>query len=230
MTDRQVQSLVSRIIGASEPVRERYYHLCWWEERIQCHHARHTSEVHPVFYSAPGHVFLDGLSEYQWRLVAGRIEDFCQERGISLDLRSGRRQIAHAYPRSRRRLTEFDATRLHNLLTSATTPEFGPAADVDDLRKALESADVVKPQDIPADVVTMNSLVRLRNDDAGVETTLSLVFPADAHGSDMERPKLSVLTHTGVSILGRKVGDRVDGHLRILGLPYQPEAAGDFYV
>ncbi len=230
MTDRQVQSLVERIVGAAQPVPERHYHLCWWEGRIQCQHARHTPDVHEVVYSAPGHVFLDGLSEYQWRLAAGRIIDFCRTRGITLNPRSGRRQIVPAYPKPRRRLTEFDAMRLHGLLTNAAMSEFTPPAGVNNLRRVLESADVVKSQDIPADVVTMNSHVRLRNDDDAMETTLSLVFPADTRGPDVESPKLSVFTPTGASLLGRKVGDQVNRHLRILDLPYQPEAAGDFYL
>jgi regulator of nucleoside diphosphate kinase len=120
--------------------------------------------------------------------------------------------------------------RLHGLLASAAAPEFGPAADMDKLRRLLQSADIVKPEEIPSDVVTMNSQVQLRNDEAGIETTLSLVFPADARRPDVERPKLSVFTRTGASLLGRKVGDRVDRRLRILGLPYQPEAAGELYV
>jgi len=46
-------------------------------------------------------------------------------------------------------------------------------------------------------------------------------------GGDFDKVKLSVLTHTGLSMLGRKVGDTIDGSLKILAVPYQPEAAGD---
>jgi hypothetical protein len=28
----------------------------------------HTKDGHEVFYSAPGQIFLDGLSDYQWNL------------------------------------------------------------------------------------------------------------------------------------------------------------------
>ena len=48
--------------------------------------------------------------------------------------------------------------------------------------------------------------------------------------SDLGKPKLSVFTDTGLSILGRRVGDTVNGSLTILDLPYQPEAAGNFYL
>jgi transcription elongation GreA/GreB family factor len=82
--------------------------------------------------------------------------------------------------------------------------------------------------EIVAAVVTMNSQVRLWNSDRDDEMVLSLVFPPDARGSDFDKIKLSVLTHTGLSLLGRKVGDTIDGCLKILAMPYQPEAAGDF--
>jgi transcription elongation GreA/GreB family factor len=99
---------------------------------------------------------------------------------------------------------------------------------LDRLENLLATARVVAPCDVPEDVVTMNSQVRLRNDKDDVEMDLFLVFPAEARGSDFEKPKLSIFTRTGLSMLGRRVGDRVNGQLRILDLPYQPEAAGDF--
>jgi hypothetical protein len=55
-----------------------------------------------------------------------------------------------------------------------------------------------------------------------------IVNPACARGSDFEKPKLSIFTRTGLALLGRRVGDTIDGPLRIDALPYQPEAAGDF--
>ena len=96
------------------------------------------------------------------------------------------------------------------------------------MERLLDTADVVPATDVAEDVVTMNSQVRLRNSERDDDMVLSLVFPADARGSDFDKIKLSILTHTGLSLLGRKVGDTVDGCLKILAVPYQPEAAGDF--
>lgn len=230
MKDRQVQHLVSQIIAAAQLVPEKYYHLCWWQEQVRCHHVRHTKNPHEVFYSALGHVFLDGPSIHQWRLITTRIAEFCAKQGFVLDLASGRRKEASARPMPRRRITEFDAARLQGLLTSARTPGFGPYAYLDRLQHLLKRADIVDPRAVSSDVVTMNSEVRLRNDEVDVERTVALVFPADARGSDLDKPKLSVFTDTGLSILGRRVGDAIGGNLKILELPYQPEAAGDFYL
>jgi regulator of nucleoside diphosphate kinase len=38
------------------------------------------------------------------------------------------------------------------------------------------------------------------------------------------------LSPLGLSILGRRTGDIVDGRVRIDELLYQPEAAGDFHL
>ena len=114
MEDRQMQRMVSRIVATAELVPEKYYHLCWWQEQVRCHHVRHAKHAHEVFFSALGHVFLDGLSVYQWRLVTTRIADFCRRQGIILDRDTGRREEVHPMPR--RRITEFDAVRLQGLL------------------------------------------------------------------------------------------------------------------
>jgi regulator of nucleoside diphosphate kinase len=230
MKDRQVKRIVAQVVAAARPAAEKYYHVCWWDHAIQCHPVRHTKEAHEVFFSAPGSVFLDEeLSAVQWRLLTTRIVDFCRRRGMTLETPAGRRRKEYAPLRRRRWITEFDALRLHAVLARAETSGAGlyGYTHLDRLQRLLETANTVRPHEIPDNVVTMNSQVRLRNDDEDIEKTLFLVFPADARGSDSDRPKLSILTRTGLSMLGRRVGDQIDGRLRILDLLYQPEAAGD---
>ncbi len=230
MTDRQMRHMISHVIAAAQPAAEKYYHVCWWEEAVRCHHVRHTTERHEVFFSAPGSVFLGELSAVQWRLMINRIADFCGRQGIVLDLHSGRGQTSANGAMRRRSVTEYDAARLHTLLSCARTLPSEMYVGVYEckLQRLLRAANVVAPSDVPQDVVTMNSQVRLRNDEDDVETDLFLVFPADARGSDVMKPKVSIFTQTGLSMLGRRVGDKIDDRLRILDLPYQPEAAGDF--
>lgn len=224
-----MQQMMSQAIAATQLIPERSYHLCWWGDRIQCHPVRHTKEAHEVFFSAPGRVFLEGLPLHQWRLLTTEVADYCRRQDIALDLDSGRRRNGEC-PTPRRRITEFDALRLRGLADSAETQGFVPPERVERLRLLLQRADVVDPRKIPEDIVTMNSEVRVRNDEADVETTLALVFPADVRTSDLETLRLSILTDTGLSILGRKAGDTIDGGLKITGLPYQPEAVGEFYL
>jgi len=97
------------------------------------------------------------------------------------------------------------------------------------LRTELERAAVVAPDQVPSDVVTMNSQVRLR--DGRRTWTITLVYPEEANA---EHGRISVLAPLGAAILGCRVGDRVEfrvpgGELRscdILSVEYQPEAAG----
>jgi regulator of nucleoside diphosphate kinase len=222
--------MISHAIAAARPVAEKYYHVCWWEEAVRCHPVRHTKARHEVFFSAPGSVFLGELSAVQWRLMAARIADFCRRQGLVLDLHSGRGKHGYRDRTRRRWVTEFDSARLHALLGSVRTSESATYADVyrHKLQRLLKTANIVAPSDMPEDVVTMNSQVQLRNEEDDIETELSLVFPADARGSDLMKPKLSIFTQTGLSMLGRRVGDRIDDRLWIVDLPYQPEAAGDF--
>ena len=95
------------------------------------------------------------------------------------------------------------------------------------LSDILDDADIVSPWEIPPDVVTMNSKVKLKNYQTQERLILSLVFPTD---SDSKNNKLSILTPWGVSLLGRKVGQQIKTRIEVEQLPYQPEAAGDFHL
>lgn len=231
VTEQRVRLIVSEAIAAAQPSAERYYHLCWWEGRIQCLHVRHTLEVHPVFFSAPGQMLNNELSSSQWELLTTRITDFCASRGITLrpKSRATTESRASSAAQPRRQVTDYDAMRLRMLLTTAQSTNPTMNASLGRLRQLLETADVVAPQNVPGNVVTMNSRVRLRDDHDGADMVLSLVFPADAAAdADFETLKVSVLTPIGLSILGQQVGDTVEGRISVHELLYQPEAAGDF--
>ena len=121
--------------------------------------------------------------------------------------------------------------RLRTLLTTARTPGSKRNTFLDKLQRLLEAADIVAPRDVPGDIVTMNSRVCLRDDRTDQEMALSLVFPADAaRDSDIEQFDVSILSPLGLALLGRRVGDLVEGQIRIQGLGYQPEAAGHLHL
>ena len=60
-------------------------------------------------------------------------------------------------------ITEFDKSRLEELISVAG--EFGGQSrkDLESLAGELNKAEVVSPKNVPADVVTMNSKVVLRD-------------------------------------------------------------------
>ncbi len=102
------------------------------------------------------------------------------------------------------------------------------------LRDELARAEIVAPEQMPADVVTMNSTVRVTDVDNGAVHEFTLVYPRDA-GTGVD--KVSVLAPVGSAILGLRIGQTMQwpmpgGHLRTLrieAIDYQPEAAGHLH-
>lgn len=102
------------------------------------------------------------------------------------------------------------------------------------LMEELDWANVVSCRDIPKDIVTMRSRVRVRDLDSGEERVLTVVFPWEA---DSGRGKISVLAPIGTALLGHRVGDTVEWQvprgmrrLKIEEILYQPEAAGEYHL
>ena len=123
-------------------------------------------------------------------------------------------------------LTELDLTRLENAATRAGNNS-ALAGLVDDL---IARANVVPGNKIPADVVTMNSVVCVV-DETGVEQEWTLVYPDEAN---VTSAKLSVLSPMGAALLGARAGKSVkysapngaEHSLRIERVAFQPEASG----
>jgi regulator of nucleoside diphosphate kinase len=232
MTNRRMQQIITSAIAETDFESWKYYHVCWWEGRLQCLHVHHTKEHHPSFFAACGHVFTEGLNPFQWKLLIGRVEDFCRSRGITL--RSGLWQRARRAAGSsavKVQITEFDSVRLRDLIAGIRAPGAPANTHLDKLERVLESARTVVPAEIAEDVVTMNSQVRLKDSRRDEEMTCSLVFPLDSlKGNDLDPKSVSILSPIGTSILGRRVGDTIAGRIRVDQMLYQPEAAGDFHL
>ena len=129
-------------------------------------------------------------------------------------------------------ITEFDMQRLQELLTEAKRLNRHGDQYLESLEAELSRGKQVAPKDIPPDVVTMNSRVRLVDMDTGEEMIYSLVFPQEA---DLAQSKISVLAPIGTAMLGYRVGDvflwKVPDGIRKLRLEevlYQPEASGNY--
>ena len=129
-------------------------------------------------------------------------------------------------------ITKNDHDHLRDLLSSEFTQAIGPSDYLEGLEAELYRAEVVDPEVVPRNVVTMNSTVKLCDLDTNEVETYTLVFPEEA---DIANNKLSVLAPVGTAILGQRVGDllrwRVPGgwrRLRVQRVLYQPERAGVF--
>lgn len=131
-------------------------------------------------------------------------------------------------------ITDTDRDRLEKLLLGTRVWSSRDKEHLQALEEELDKAHTVASRDIPADVVTMRSQVRVKDLNAGTEMDLSVVFPSEA---DSETGKISVLAPVGTALLGYRVGDTVEwkvpGGLRRLKIErilYQPEAAGDYHL
>ena len=128
-------------------------------------------------------------------------------------------------------ITELDRERLKKLIDD----ELKNGVDertIKDLENEIIRAQVVQPQQLPENVVTMNSRALLSLNDE--ETEVSLVYP---HSSDWAKRQLSILSPIGTAILGYRENDSIqwdtpDGitHIKITKLLYQPEAAGHYHL
>lgn len=76
-----------------------------------------------------------------------------------------------------------------------------------DFRKELDQARIVSLEEIPADVVTLDSEVRVRNSKTGIARDYNLVCPALA---DLGAGHVSVLAPLGTALLGHRQGDEVE--------------------
>lgn len=101
-------------------------------------------------------------------------------------------------------ITSADMCRLRRLLESALNLFRHDRPYLDALKQELEVAKIVENEDIPRDLVTLNSRIHLRDLDTGKQMVCSVVFPKDSNVSD---DRLSVLAPIGTAVLGRRVGD-----------------------
>jgi len=131
-------------------------------------------------------------------------------------------------------ITQFDLERLRKLLQEAQYSEYRKSDYLDKLQMELDRASVMSPQDIPGDVITMNSTVSLVDIDTSEEEIYTLVFPENA---DRKQGKVSVLAPIGTAMLGYEVGDIFEWDvpagkrkLRVMKILYQPEASGDYHL
>jgi regulator of nucleoside diphosphate kinase len=126
-------------------------------------------------------------------------------------------------------ITDDDCEKLRRLIAGRRGTNRVNDEYLDTLEEELDRAEVVEPEAIPRDVVTMNSEVRLRDLDSGAVQRYRLVFPNQFRFDN----SVSILAPIGTALLGYGVGDVIEWpvpkgirRLKILDVLHQPEAAG----
>jgi regulator of nucleoside diphosphate kinase len=125
------------------------------------------------------------------------------------------------------RITEQDYERLSLLI------QHSESKNADLLEEELARATVVAQREIPEDIVTMNSVVRFKDEESGKESEVTLVFPKDA---DVTKGHVSILAPVGMALIGLRRGQTIEWpmpngkrRLKVVDILYQPEAAGDWH-
>ncbi|MDW7645477.1 MAG: GreA/GreB family elongation factor [Desulfuromonadales bacterium] len=130
--------------------------------------------------------------------------------------------------------TEHDVERLEIILEGAQRSASLKKSHLEALADELEKGDIVSSREIGADVVTLNSRVRLRDLDNDKEMEVTLVLPM---GSNFSEGRLSVTSPLGIALLGYTAGSVIEWQgqagyrkARIEAVLYQPEAAGHYHL
>ena len=97
------------------------------------------------------------------------------------------------------------------------------------LENELNRARIVAPEEVPPDVITINTRAEFLDLETGERMEFTVVLPIDANIND---GKISVLAPLGTAMLGYRIGDEFVWHvphglrrLKIIKLHFQPEAS-----
>lgn len=128
-------------------------------------------------------------------------------------------------------MTEFDLRRLEALFERIRR-QVNPPPTLSALERETDRAIAVRPEAVPATVVTMNSQVELSDLETRERRYVTLVFPSMAGIDD---GRVSVLAPLGTALLGSREGKVIEWttpravrRLKVERIVYQPEAAGRF--
>ncbi|RYZ75637.1 MAG: nucleoside diphosphate kinase regulator [Proteobacteria bacterium] len=126
-------------------------------------------------------------------------------------------------------VTDLDYERLSEIIRRARSEESTFLAE------ELARAKIVPQKKVSPDIITMNSSVLYFDHESKTEREVKLVYPQDAN---IEHSRISILAPVGSALLGLKPGSEIQWALprrsmkriRVLAVPYQPEAAGDWHL
>ena len=126
-------------------------------------------------------------------------------------------------------ITEDNCRRLEWLVDRASSDHRLDRSSLGKLRAELQKARLVSAENVPEDLVTMNSVVRLRDLDTDEVEVYELVYPTEA---DIELNRVSVLAPIGLALLGYRAGDVIEWpvpvgirRIQVEELLHQPESA-----
>lgn len=129
-------------------------------------------------------------------------------------------------------INRLDYARIKSAIGDAKQFKSISKSEAERLLVELEKAQIMEPKDIPANVVTMNSVVKLNFPDSKRQVQFQIVYPNQAN---VKENKISIFSPIATALIGYQTGDEIEWivpmgltKIRIEEILYQPEAAGDF--
>lgn len=129
-------------------------------------------------------------------------------------------------------VNRLDYLRIIKQIDEARLNKTIDVSEAEKLLHELNSATILDPDQIPGDVVTMNSVVKISFVDSGKQLEFKIVYPNE---SNFKEKKVSIFSPIATALIGFKVGDLIEWmvpggltKIRIDEIIYQPEASGDF--
>lgn len=128
-------------------------------------------------------------------------------------------------------INRLDAERLQRLIDEAGEKDLAVA---ELLEEELERGEVLDPEDIPENVVSMNSRVQFTDLTRNRQMIRTLVYPHALAGTE---DGISVMAPVGAGLIGLRIGDIIDWplpvggeiRLRIDAILWQPEREKQFH-
>jgi regulator of nucleoside diphosphate kinase len=127
-------------------------------------------------------------------------------------------------------VTKPDYSRLNSMILNMLETSESDIFELNRLNMEIKRAKKVDPGKIPAEYVTMNSIVKLRDTTTGSSHTVKLVYPQFASAKEVN---ISVLSPLGCALLGYKKDEEItfkvpggSSTVIIEDILFQPEAFG----
>ena len=129
-------------------------------------------------------------------------------------------------------VNKLDYLRIQKRINEARQKKTIETSEAEKLLNEINTAVLMEPQEIPDDVVTMNSVVSISFSESGRNQEFKIVYPDEAN---FKEKRVSIFSPIAIALLGFRVGDLIEWMLpggltkiRIDRIIYQPEAAGDY--
>ncbi len=129
-------------------------------------------------------------------------------------------------------INRLDYVRIKRSLSDSKEMKLISKSEAENLLKELESAQIVDPNAVPANVVTMNSIVKVSFLNNNKQVQFQIVYPDQAN---LKENKISIFSPIATALIGYQVTDEIEWivpagltKLRIDEIVYQPEASGNY--